>query len=416
MQHLILLSPLAIRYIDFAALKNHAKVTLVMDTLETALLPQELMPHFDEICVITGGYEDGPVVELNENAAQIAIRALIDKNPSARFSIVSLNERNVLLAARLNEHFALPSLSEKSLKIYHDKILMKNKLREHHLRVPHHLIIDAKQAHADAAVYFSLLADTLKCPFIIKPSDSAGSYGVVKIANSQDFLSWLHDANRPAHFIYEAEEFIQGTLYHCDTAVYQGKTIFAECCEYSYPNMEFMNNKILSSMVLPPEDPLRQRLLAFTDQVLIALGKLDTVNHMELFVTPQQEIIFLEVAARPSGASSPAMYAHNLGVSLANLYFLTMAHIPYEFNYALKGYSFWAYFPKTDGLLLQRVEPPLQSTYEITWFVKEGDVLHKSMSIAEPAARLFAIAPNQRILQEDFRRLCAYQPLRVQPT
>jgi hypothetical protein len=56
-------------------------------------------------------------------------------------------------------------------------------------------------------------------------------------------------------------------------------------------------------VALDPEDPLGQRLLAFTDRVLDALPTPEhTTFHAEVFHTPQDDLVLCEIASRNGGA------------------------------------------------------------------------------------------------------------------
>ena len=416
MYKIILLSPSAISYIDFDALKKvNATITLVMDAIDAPLLPDELRQYFEGIYLIKGGTTDSPLSLLHEENTKAVIQQIINQDPTADWRILSLAELQIILAARLSAYFGLPTVSEACLMVYQNKVVMKNILQSHGVRVPFHTLIDISAAQKKRKKYFDELVLQLRLPFIVKPSNSAGSYGVFLIRNRDDFERWLDDPLQSGNYSYEAEEYINGKLYHCDTVIHEGNIIFAECAEYSYPNMEFLNNKILSSKILFADNPLRARLLAFAEKVLISLGKLNTVTHMELFVTTSGEIVFLEVGARPLGAMAQLMYKNQFGINLANMYFLTMGGIPYSLDYHFQQYSFWAYFPKVDGILLSCVEPPLKSEYTIKWVVTPGEHLYRSKSLVDYSAQLFVTSPSRTILEDDFNTLCYsnYQPLIV---
>lgn len=415
MKKLIILSSLAVRYIDFEALKKAGSVIwLVMDQAEKANFPSNLEKIFLGISVIQNGHQDGPVVELDEPQARDAVSNLISQDPDAEWRIVSLNERNVLLAARLSHFFGLPALKESDLKYYHDKVLMKERLQSQGVRVPYYSCVDMQLVRHSPRDYFKQLSLKLGLPFIIKPIDSAGSYGVEKITSLDEFLTWANDPHKPESLAYDAEEFIEGELFHCDTAVEHGKTIFTQCCRYTCPNMEFAKkSKVLGSIVLPPTDPLRQKLLDFADRALVALGKIDTVSHMEIFVTASQELIFLEVGARPPGASAALMYQHDFGMSFANLYFRVLAQIPYEFKSDRLGYSLWAYLPKNIGVVEKIIQPNLLGSYEVDWFIQQGDQVEGPLSMVDPAGKLFVKDNNYLALQQDFEFLKQYQPCQM---
>ena len=413
--HLVILSALAMRYVDYPALKKEGvKLFLLMDLTEEKFLSPELKAHFESIDVLACGPQEGSVPALNVEKTYPVIQKLLASNPGVTWRLATLNEYNVLLVARLNKLLGLPGPSEEALLPYHDKSAMKQKLVHAGIRVPHHVMIHKAHAKERPESYFQELTHVLKLPFIIKPTHSAGSHGVSKIEDFSQFASWVKTLETQAHWTFEAEEFITGMLYHCDTAVEAGKVLFSQCCEYTYPNMEICYQRIIGSRVLSKSEPLPQQLLAFSEKVLQALGLLNIMSHMELFVTPSGEIIFLEIGPRPPGATSALMYRHDFDVSIANLYFRVLLGIPYAFTPDVKGYSFWAFLPHRAGKVKALVPPPISSTYTLEWLVKVGDILQDSQSVVDISGKLFAYHDQYEVLKQDFNRLRDYQPLEVE--
>src|SRR5690606_7164202 len=121
-----------------------------------------------------------------------------------------------------------------------------------------------------------------------------------------------------------AEEYIDGVLYHIDTCVSQGKTTFMQICQYSCPNAELLQGKVLGSLPLLESNEVYKKLRQFAQQVLDCLKIDNMVNHMEVFIA-NDEVCFLEIAARPPGGLISKMHEMNTGVNLVDQAFLLQA-------------------------------------------------------------------------------------------
>jgi biotin carboxylase len=239
---LVILSALGVKFFDFEALKKtKIQLILVLDEREKDLLPTEILHHFAAIHLLPASQETDVTIVFDYEAAKKLIQALLQTAPAAHWQLVSLSEVNLISVAKLNTYFGFPTPSPETLELYRDKCKMKDHLHKQGIRVPHHCVIDQETARQNPTAYFQKLVHEVGLPMIIKPSDSAGSFNVEKIHGEKEFLAWLPTIEND-NFTYEAEEFVNGVLYHCDTAIENGEVIFSECCEYSCPNLEFKKN------------------------------------------------------------------------------------------------------------------------------------------------------------------------------
>src|SRR5690606_20841388 len=137
-------------------------------------------------------------------------------------------------------------------------------LKEKNIRIPRYYKFDDEQSKHPFN-YFKFLTEKLGLPFIAKPTSFLGGLGVIIIDSAESFIDFCK--NEVTKMEYEIEEFISGTLFHCDTIRKSGKTIFSICCEYTNPNFDFQDGKSVISMPLKNDDPLSQRIFSFNETV-----------------------------------------------------------------------------------------------------------------------------------------------------
>ena len=241
-------------------------------------------------------------------------------------------------------------------------------------------------------------------PFIVKPTDSAGSLGVIEIESLADFMR-IRDNPEYGSLPLEINEYVKGRFFHCDSWIVGDDITCAIVSEYTYPNLEFLRGKPLGSMVLPMDDPLTQRIQKQAATILHILGLIEGATHMELFLTHQDELVFLEVAARPPGGMILKMLNQVFHTNFANYTLdiimgeakpLTLAHM---------CYAFWAVFPNKQGTVKALGSVELSSYYTLQWLVEVGMKLAHPKSIVEKAGTLFAHHANLDVIQQDFEAI-----------
>lgn len=222
-------------------------------------------------------------------------------------ALVTIDERMMELAAALRDELGLPGLRGADVPRFRDKPTMKRVLGAAGVRVP-------EFAHADDRAGVEALL-TRHERIVIKPVDGMGSAGVEFADTVQDVARWYaaHPGERAA---YEAEEFIAGPMYHVNAVVRGGRPLLTLAAPY-LPGMapvDFGVGAPLASVLLD-DSPLQRRLMDFSDRVIEVLGLVDGVTHLECFVTPGDEIVFCEIAARPAAGGIVRMMEARSGVN-----------------------------------------------------------------------------------------------------
>lgn len=317
-------------------------------------------------------------------------------------------EANLVTARELRQMLNLVEPLDCDIQLFRHKLSMKAIVAGHGLRIPHFA--------DELGTCHSTLAEKLDTPYIIKPCASVGSRGVFKIYQQADFDQFLAETAED-DCLYQAEEFIDGTLYHCDIVIQEGKFLFQHACQYSCPNAEFQDGKILGSFLVRPKSSLEQKLNQFSADCMKALGAPNGCFHMEVFIKKDGEPVFLEVAARSPGLSIVPIYQSWLGINLydaeltiqmgkdaTQLFEIQTDFIPLPLFYAV--------LPKKTGTVETLNGPEIDSQYKLNWNVKRGEVVDNTSTNLDFAGCLIVTNPCADKLVKDWDYICnMFEPI-----
>lgn len=328
--------------------------------------------------------------------------------------VLSFFEFNVELAARLATELGLHAFRIADYRRFRDKTIMKQRVAAAGLRAPRFQCIDNAAVESRTAAYFAELEQSLGLPFICKPIDAAGSVGVHKVASLEQFLAFQAsgDCRRS---VYEAEEFIDGTLFHCDFVVHEGKVVFRGCGEYFFPCFEASKGKIVGSILLPAHDPEFERVMGFAEACLDAFEVEFGAYHMEVFRTARtRELVFLEVGARPPGLDASKGYLSLTDVSMPTL--LLRAHLGMAVQ-VVDDYAqsiVWGQIPAKGGTIRDLRMPATEGRVEVTFNRSIGDTLVEGFSYFDVVGKLGSAPHPYAVLRRDFELIREFSFVTVQ--
>lgn len=407
---------------------EHRYVLIYAANEQASIETLHLSRYFDALhCVDTTKRSQVLDVYDEETVRKIIKRELDqlqDKQlPPTDLSIVTQDEGNTETAAKMRTAFSLPGAKTAQVTPFYNKDEMKSVLKQHKIRVPEHQIIDeTRLKQTDLQHYYQRLVTQLGPVFIVKPTESAGSYGVYKITCFDEFKAFKQQYfHQDAHQTYEAEEYIDGTLYHVDTVIDHDAIEFAYACQYTCPNMDFIQGHVLGSIWLPLDNPISKRLIAFTKECLQALGLPDGCQHTELFITNDNEIVFLETALRGPGVDVNKMYQTSFKTCPAELELYLATQTPTDKKYPFKPvcYSFWGSVPQKTGLF-KTFDPPRFISDQVTTTMKSvpGERLPSPTCLRDCVATFFvssqtADPTEAKEIQADFETLTNADPLKI---
>ncbi|AZK97708.1 ATP-grasp domain-containing protein [Streptomyces tsukubensis] len=230
---------------------------------------------------------------------------MLHNHPISR--VIAVHERAVLLAAEMRSKFGLPGMQYETAERFRDKLRMKETVRA-----------------ADAAELPEFVA--LDTPEDLTALDWGAGRKVIKsrrglAAKDLYMVDTLDDARRIVAGLdlsggrYGLEDFVTGQIYHCDSVVQQGRIRFTSVGRYLADPASYGPGRTFGT-VLVREGELVKRINELNEAVLGALGIQDGTTHLELFHTPEDRLVFCEVAGRPPGGVIPPVIEWQYGFDI----------------------------------------------------------------------------------------------------
>lgn len=367
--------------------------------------PAEKRKYFNKIIPMPMPKNNfGPLIQFDRCTLEKSITDILSTSElNASFDLICVNELNMVIAAELREKFNLRGPRKDDILKFRNKIIMKDILKNTDILTPTYSSFNSELAKSQPAQYYMDLKKSLGEKFVLKPISYAGSFGVYIIECKNDFHAFLDSKLYEKHE-YEAETFVDGTLYHCDLALKAGEVIFAECCEYSCPNHDFSKGNVIASLIMPDESSLKARMLDVGIKALSYMGAKNGVFHIELFVDANNNIYFLEAAARPAGGLAARMYEI---MYQANLFTIDLAIQLKRRPPTIKRnnqYSLQALIPMNQNIIDAFKRTHFQSDVDATWLIDHERVMgdYHSASVADVAAKIILCSKQYDEIKHDF--------------
>ncbi len=405
-------------YLNFA---SHDALAWLCAKTETVLIlhkgeevSNKLKPYISKVHYVEGDLKSSLRPALNKESVIMLVAECIKNHGSPRsIRIFCQQEDNVTLAALVREHFNIPGDGCSIIAGFRDKILMKTRVSNCKLgTVPKYLAVDEEALIARPEEYYNHLKALLGDKFIIKPVSAAGSFNVCVIESFSDMLNARNILLDEEYvFKYEADEFVSGKLYQCDSIVVEKEVFYCGILELGCSNFDFVQGKPLSVYPVISKH-LYKKLFEFNKEVISSLGLENGAAHHEVFVRENGDLIFLEIAARvPGGLGVPYHLANgNINLIDANIYLTMGCDLRSKLSPFMRNNVISALLPVGNGIIKSLNEPSISSRYEIDWYVHEGMSVN-SRSLVDAAGVLMAFNDDPVALRSDFVSLQDYVPV-----
>ncbi|MCP9963445.1 ATP-grasp domain-containing protein [Streptomyces somaliensis] len=253
--------------------------------------------------------------------------------------LIAVSEFTLGIAAEVREALDIPGPRPEDVAVYRNKLRMKELVAKAGVRVP-------RFAPAESGLDF---ARATGFPLILKPVAGAASMGVHRVDDEAALTTLLSQVDVAD---YELEEFVEGTIYHVDGFADEDAGIpFMAVSRYINDCLAFEAGRQPLGSVVVQDSPLRTRVHEFARRCVSGLGMTNMPFHLELFVTPDGDLVFLEIAGRIGGAEVPYLLDKVFGVNLFELWLDALceggARVPRQTGDPSGG---WLIIPKPAGL------------------------------------------------------------------
>ena len=207
---------------------------------------------------------------------------------------------SVTYADRLCALLGLPFNGLRLSEARRNKVLINDAVRKAHLRTPVQFATDK---------FEDLLAwlKDFHYPVVIKPVSSGGTDNVYLCESDAQAVDYFHRIYGSKNLMGAintavlAQEYIDGVEYVVDCVSFNGTHTPIDVFQYqkgTHNGRAFVYEK---ERFLRAENPISKRLQAFAQEALNALDFRTGASHMEMKLTCNDEIVFIEVGPRLNG-------------------------------------------------------------------------------------------------------------------
>ncbi|MCB1023279.1 MAG: ATP-grasp domain-containing protein [Acidobacteria bacterium] len=255
--------------------------------------------------VVPGATEDDYLREI----INIAVHQRIDH-------VVGLDEFDVLPAARAREYLQIfKGMSRSHALRFRDKLTMRSIASEAGIACPEFTGIFNSE---DVNNYL----DSAPAPWIIKPRTEVSAFGIRKCETKERAWEVLNELenretwrDHPSKFLIE--RFLEGSVYHVDSVIEDGKIVACGVNEYGTTPFKVAQGGVFTSSTVTYDSEERKELEKINKRLLKAFKHERGVAHAEFLKCEEDGKFYLvEVAARVGGAYIANVHEHACGFNL----------------------------------------------------------------------------------------------------
>ena len=409
-KHIIFLVNVFRIRVDLGRLKSE-NINFYLLTTESVLsrLEKNQLKYFSSITTTT----------FSEEALEDILDNLIrEKNLDvSEIAIVTNDETAIIPAAKLREKFKIEGATVQISELFIDKIKMKERIAKNGIRIPKFISFNPVEYAKGKEYYINNILKKLNTEQIFaKPIDSFGSNDVSQLNTRSDLVNWCEAHSGTTNF--ELDEFLEGDLFHVDTIVVNNKIIEVQAYRYAYPLAEVLKGKPHAGRLVSYEEDDYIKLIRFNHKVLEALQPLPTgVTHLEIFKKQNGEMVFLEIACRPSAGFTPEISELHCGVNFEEAHYLVQMSLPIEGLIPLKQrtmYAAYLLYPKLEGEVTELTKKlDLKTVSELKYYVKLKDILTSAKHIMDCTATVFMKSADVHLLKDEFETAVNLKPVTI---
>jgi hypothetical protein len=224
--------------------------------------------------------------------------------------IVALDDYDVATASALREPVRLPGMGDSVARHFRDKLAMRVKAHQSGVLVPQ---FSAVFNHDDLDTFMR----RVEPPWVLKPRFEAGAKGIRKVHESEVVWRALEELGDQQSY-YLLEQFLPGDVYHVDSIIWHGDSLFTLASKYGAPPLSVtQGGGIFNTRTLDRNSAEFQELGEINRRLLHSMGHSQGVAHTEFIrAAVDGRFYFLETAARVGGANIDKMVKAATGIEL----------------------------------------------------------------------------------------------------
>ncbi|NQZ11019.1 MAG: ATP-grasp domain-containing protein [Algicola sp.] len=213
--------------------------------------------------------------------------------------LVTVTEFDIIRSAMLRDELGIEGQGLDSANHFRDKFLMRDLACKAGLASP-------KYAKVNNVIDLLKFLQRVDLPIVVKPRDLAGTVGANVLKTEEDveqFLSQRADDIHKSPTGSISETFVKGLMYHVDGFIHNGKEVVMLPSKYNNDGFAFFKGENLGSHALSDSNPLKKRLNDFARKICFEVlpTPQNMVFHLEVFHTPDDELVMCEIASRLGG-------------------------------------------------------------------------------------------------------------------
>ncbi len=154
-------------------------------------------------------------------------------------------------------------------------------------------------------------------------------------------------------------------------------------------------------------------ILDFATNVIKCLGVIEGSQHLEVFVTDKEEIVFLEIGARLPGIIIIKVYEKIFNINLINveigLLFNNRDLLANGFKY--NNYAFFMMYPYKKGTILKKNALTTSIETTVSYLKEVGDIItHDAKSNLDATSIILGWGADYEAVRHTFFELAKYNP------
>ncbi|HVK25687.1 MAG TPA: hypothetical protein VM677_30375 [Actinokineospora sp.] len=241
--------------------------------------------------------------------------------------VIALSEFGVVEACLVRDHLGLPGPAVADAERVRDKVKMKEAVAAAGVRAPRFVAAPGGTLPWSGRT-------------VVKPRQGASAEGVAVHASTEAAIAAYRALDDPTAF--ELEEYVDGDMHCADGNVDGGKVTGFSISRYVNTPLDFIDGVPYGAFHVADAERHRD----FVQSVVTALGIREGSIHLEFFLTPLDEPVFLEIANRVGGAGLIDAHLRHTGVHLPSQEIAIRLGLPMPEPDAPSGkYHGWLAFP-----------------------------------------------------------------------